>query len=174
MSNIISVSRIKSARKPKVCDDCLSPIRKGDSCFRIYGSGEYGDPPYRIYTHLWCYLEDEKATKGVSVRNLHDAAMELYQMVIVSRYKPEFTYNNAYTLELCAKLEERAAKLVADEPESEPTRSILFRSAASLYYQAGYLEKAISCVDEGLRPYTPRMIANEMKCIMEKIAGVPQ
>lgn len=49
-----------------------------------------------------------------------------------------------------AKKEYEAAQIIPQEKESEPTRSILFVSAASLYLLAGYSRLAEQVAIEGL------------------------
>lgn len=69
-----------------------------------------------------------------SVRELHDKAMELAQLALVAYQNRDFdkAENLAYQ---AYENEIQAADLVPEGQSSEPTRSILYRSAASLARQ---------------------------------------
>ncbi len=66
-------------------------------------------------------------------------------------------------------LEIEAASLVSKEISSEPTRSILYQSAASLAFQAGDYAAAQRLVAEGLAGYPPPRVEGELKDLFEQI-----
>ncbi|TYT73149.1 hypothetical protein FIM25_16645 [Desulfobotulus mexicanus] len=66
-------------------------------------------------------------------------------------------------------LEEKAANLLPLNEEAEPTRSILYRSAASLAYNARDYEQAERLVARGLAGYPPEEIREELKNLYEDI-----
>lgn len=68
-------------------------------------------------------------------------------------------------------LELGAAELVTKAPESEPTRSILYLSAASLARQAGDLLQARRLAAEGLAGYPPPRTERELLDVLVEIAA---
>ena len=72
-------------------------------------------------------------------------------------------YKEAY------ELEAEAAKLIAVTPESEPTRSILYLSAASLAAEAKEFNGAIKLIADGLRGFPPLHIEEDLKDLYEKV-----
>lgn len=103
-----------------------------------------------------------------SVKILHDRAMEIAQKAII--YKDNGNSHEAIVSYIKAfELEKEAAFLISKDKKSEPTRSILFRSAASLAYQAELYMEASQMVGEGLSGYPPKRIFNELNIINEKI-----
>ena len=103
-----------------------------------------------------------------TVRELHDKAAELAQMAMVARY--EGRMEEAKDLARRAlEYELHAAKLVPDEESSEPTRSILYLSAASLAYQCKDLQTAQRLVAEGLCGYPPPKVEQDLKDLLEQV-----
>jgi hypothetical protein len=103
-----------------------------------------------------------------TVKELHDKAMLLLQDAIVSRYSgDDSTADKKY--KKAFKLESKAADLVSQKPNCEPTRSILFGSAASLAYQAGDYENSLILADKCLSGNPPNKIGNEIKSLYENI-----
>lgn len=76
-----------------------------------------------------------------TVRELHDRAMALAQLALVARHHGLLKQAQILTYR-AVEHEFRAANLVPEDQSSEPTRSILYRSAASLAYQCGNLSLA--------------------------------
>lgn len=89
-----------------------------------------------------------------TVRMLHDSAMYYAQEALVARERDKNTTAEQAALRIAFPDEAHAACLVPDEPSSEPTRSILFRSAATLAYRLGLYKQALELIDTGLRPCT--------------------
>ena len=75
------------------------------------------------------------------VRDLHTKAMDYAEQAMIARHSGEAQRATALTRKahLC---ETRAAELIPCGEGSEPTRSILYRSAASLAYQCQELEES--------------------------------
>ncbi len=67
------------------------------------------------------------------------------------------------------ELEVQAATLAAQKSDSEPTRSILLRSAASLALDCGLNREAERLVCEALRGNPPDAIANELRDLLEQV-----
>src|SRR5258708_6746389 len=58
--------------------------------------------------------------------------------------------------------EEQAARLLEPVPNSEPTRSVLFRSASSLAFQAEDYQEACNLAFDGLNGNSPEEYASEL------------
>lgn len=107
------------------------------------------------------------------VRELHDRAMELAQAALLERESG----NDARAIELAreaAPLELMAAEQLPKARESEPTRSILFRSAAALAFQAQDYETAERLVYDGLAGYPPPAVRRELFDLREQILRAMQ
>jgi hypothetical protein len=102
------------------------------------------------------------------VREHHESAMRLAQDAQIAQAEGDAER----ALELArdaSELEAIAASMVSKDRESEPTRSILYRSAATLAYQAGDLDQALRLVAEGLAGYPPPSVQAELKALYEDI-----
>lgn len=69
---------------------------------------------------------------------------------------------------LALDYEEQAARSLSPTPENEPSRSVLYRSAAAIAVQCGQLERARDLAREGLTRATPPEIAQELREIIER------
>lgn len=93
--------------------------------------------------------------------------MELAQLALVARHRGELEHARSLARE-ALELEQRAASLVPFEQASEPTRSILYRSAASLAYQAGELKVAQRLVAQGLAGFPPAEVEAELNDLYQQ------
>ena len=100
-----------------------------------------------------------------TVRSLHDAAMELAQLVLVARHTGDREREAALAWEAYER-EAQAAGLVPDGTASEPTRSILYRSAAWLALDANLPDEAVRLAERGLAGSPPAAIAVELKEVL--------
>ena len=103
-----------------------------------------------------------------TVNDLHPKAMDLAEEAFRLREKNQ----HKRALELFVKaleLEREAALLLPPIEESEPSRSILFRSAASLAFNGENYEEAERLVAHGLSGYPPIEIKEELKNLYEDI-----
>ena len=110
-----------------------------------------------------------------TVRSLHDEAMALAQLALVARHTGDLARAAALAREACG-LEAQAASLVPEGADSEPTRSILHRSAAWLALDANLPEEAIRLAERGLAGSPPAAIAVELKEVLAAArasAGTP-
>lgn len=82
-----------------------------------------------------------------TVRELHNQAMELAESLFIALRRNEPITDLASR---AFDLEREAARLVPASDHSEPTRSILYRSAAWLGIQAGRYAEAVECAEAGL------------------------
>jgi len=94
--------------------------------------------------------------------------MELAQQAMVARYRGELEQAEALAFD-AYKYEAQAADLVPYGEPSEPTRSILYRSAASLAYQCKELQAAQRLVAKGLSGYPPPDVEHELKTLYEQV-----
>jgi len=67
------------------------------------------------------------------------------------------------------ELEKQAAILLLNQYDFEPTRSILFRSAASLSIQCGKLDESERLIATALSGFPPVEIANELRDLLEEV-----
>jgi hypothetical protein len=103
-----------------------------------------------------------------TVRDLHHEAMELTQQAMIERHSghPE----RARELSRRAyQLEAEAAELVPYGQASEPTRSILYRSAASLAYQCEELEATQRLAAKGLSGYPAADVRAELSDLLARV-----
>lgn len=103
------------------------------------------------------------------LKQLHEQAMELSEQAFLSKREG----NVALAKELSKKafaLESKAAQILKDKPEIEPTRSILYRSAATLAIECGENTQAIDLIKEALNGNPPIEIAIELE-ILSKVSA---
>ncbi|MEW6351189.1 MAG: hypothetical protein AB1646_19195 [Thermodesulfobacteriota bacterium] len=103
------------------------------------------------------------------VRELHDEAMRLAHLALIARRETNEQEAETLAAQAC-RLESEAAGLIPEEEASEPTRSILYRSSASLAYQAKDLVLARRLVAKGLSGYPPPQVERELKDLFEQVA----
>jgi hypothetical protein len=82
-----------------------------------------------------------------TVRDLHDEAMQYAMDAHVARDRGDMVAERSLAAQALL-LESEAASMVDNVPESEPTRSILYLSAASLAMQAGEIERMRELIAE--------------------------
>lgn len=100
--------------------------------------------------------------------NFHRAAMEAAEKAELARLAGDFHaadegFRNAY------EREAKAAALVANSYELEPTRSVLLRSAASLALECKEIREAERLVTQALSGYPPEEIAAELRDLLEQV-----
>ncbi|MEI8033757.1 MAG: hypothetical protein WCH05_10505 [Chlorobiaceae bacterium] len=101
------------------------------------------------------------------VRDLHREAMDYAGRAFIAKRAGEA--DKAQSLFLHAfKLESDAANLVADDVSNEPTRSVLFRSAATLALDCGDVRAAEQLAARGLVGNPPDDIAEELREVLEQ------
>jgi hypothetical protein len=103
-----------------------------------------------------------------TVNDFHPEAMDLAELAFQFRRRGDETKAQEFFLQ-AMKLEQAAAYLLPPVRESEPSRSILYRSAASLAHNAGQYETADWLVANGLAGFPPEEIKRELKDLYEDI-----
>ena len=97
--------------------------------------------------------------------------MRLANLAMVARHNQD--WEQAWTLTREAYMyEAQAAELIPEGKSSEPTRSILYRSAASLAYQCKEFSIAVRLIAKGLSGFPPPQIEQELKDLYEQISFV--
>jgi len=103
-----------------------------------------------------------------TVRALHNMAMELAQSAMVARFQGNIQEARHYARK-AFPYEAKAARHLAKNEASEPSRSILYLSAASLAYQASNYENARDLVAEGLSGYPYSETEYELRQLLDQI-----
>jgi hypothetical protein len=103
-----------------------------------------------------------------NVRELHDKAMQLAQLALIARHDQEWEEAKSLARQ-SYEYEAQAAELIPKDKSSEPTRSILYRSAASLAYQCEEFGIAQRLIAKGLSGYPPPQIEQELKELDEQV-----
>lgn len=103
-----------------------------------------------------------------NIREIHSEAM---RMVKEAEYFLEQRLNEQYIdyLEKALSLEEEAAMELFSKLDSEPTRSVLFRSAANIAYNLGRYDKSEKLIYQALSGSPHLEIRNELLELKEKI-----
>jgi hypothetical protein len=103
-----------------------------------------------------------------TVNDLHPQAMDLAELAFLSSRKGDEGRAKELFLE-ALKLEQQAAALLPPNQEAEPSRSILYRSAASLAFNGGDYETADWLIANGLSGFPPPEIREELKNLYDDI-----
>ncbi len=104
----------------------------------------------------------------MTMNDLHPQAMDLAEQAFWHQRKGENEKARPLFLEALA-LEQQAAALLAATPETEPSRSILYRSAASLAFHAGAYETADWLIAKGLAGSPPPEIREELVALADDV-----
>ena len=102
------------------------------------------------------------------VNVLHQEAMDLAELAQAAKLRGEVEQSNHLLREAFAQ-ESSAAALIANHWETEPTRSVLHRSAASLGIECGELEMANRLIVTALSGNPPAEIAEELQDLFIQI-----
>src|SRR5262249_53911628 len=103
------------------------------------------------------------------IRELHRKAMDFAKQAETARLEGDAALSRT-ALEQAFQFEKEAAEDLANEPEAEPTRGVLFRSAASLALQLGRYEEALKLADAGLAGKPSPEIESELSDLRQQIA----
>jgi hypothetical protein len=93
--------------------------------------------------------------------DLHDSAMALVDQAREHERAGD-NQGRVRLLREAYQLEEQAARLLEPKADSEPTRSVLFRSASSLAFQAEDYQEACNLAFDGLTGNSPDEYASEL------------
>ncbi|MDA1192404.1 MAG: hypothetical protein O3A46_12075 [Candidatus Poribacteria bacterium] len=104
----------------------------------------------------------------MAVITAHHHAMELADKADAAKRSGSNVEATALLRE-AFRYEKQAAMEYKDRPETEPTRSVLFRSAASLALECGELREAERMIAFGLSGNPPNAIAAELRELFERM-----
>jgi hypothetical protein len=99
---------------------------------------------------------------------LHKKAMDLAEKAVVAKVKNEQPKSKAFFQE-AYEAEREAAFAYADKNSTEPTRSVLFRSAAALALNAELYREAEQMACIGISGTAPIEILEELRDILEDV-----
>lgn len=102
------------------------------------------------------------------LEDMHEHAMDVAEEAFSAQRKGRPAEAKRLFLRALS-LESKAALEFSAEMSSEPTRSILFRSAAALAFHGGDFEQAERLVANGLAGFPPGEIKNELYALQEDI-----
>jgi hypothetical protein len=104
----------------------------------------------------------------LSIEELHTNSMNIAEDAFIAQRKGD--HEKAVALfRQALDYEQQAAELLSISLESEPSRSILYRSAASLAYNAQDYQLADRLIAQGLSGYPPEEIKDELKNLYEDV-----
>jgi hypothetical protein len=103
-----------------------------------------------------------------TIKELHREAMERTDLALAAQRAGDAEKGQSL-LRTAYELESQAAHLASQKPDSEPTKSILYRSAASIALDCGLNREAERLICEALRGNPPDAIANELRDLLEKV-----
>lgn len=102
------------------------------------------------------------------IKLLHERSMDVAEEAFIAERRGDLETAKRLFLEALALEQEAALSYPADK-QSEPTRSILYRSAASLAYHAEAYDQARALVSAGLAGHPPAEIHAELVALQDKI-----
>jgi hypothetical protein len=104
-----------------------------------------------------------------TAKQIHDEAMLSYEEALASKIRGEYEkYHKLVNQAL--DLEMEAAMMLSEKREIEPTRAMLFRSAASMAYHARRFKEAEKMVAFGLTGDPPEQIAHQLRELFDLIS----
>ena len=109
------------------------------------------------------------ANLNPDIRSIHDQAMASCDAADKAMRRGKLEEYRKHLAE-AATLELKAARMVSDL-SLQPTRSVLYRSAASLAYQCGEIATAADLAKEGRRGEVPVNIDDELRGLYRSATG---
>lgn len=106
----------------------------------------------------------------MAVVDSHHRAMELAEQADMAKLRGD-RRKAGELLKEAFHLERKAAERFRDQFTMEPTRSILYRSSASLALECGEFGEAIRMIALGLAGNPPAEIANELKALYKEVCA---
>jgi hypothetical protein len=104
----------------------------------------------------------------IDVQDTHRQAMEKADQADAAKKGGDLEKARTLLLEAC-RLESEAAHALVDQPDAEPTRSVLFRSAASLAVEARQFAYAAYLIACGLEAFPPQEIREELRALLRTV-----
>ena len=114
--------------------------------------------------------EDTGAHTELSTTEMHKLAMERCDDALDARARKDFVMVAVHTLS-AYHYERLAAETLRDRLDAEPSRSVLYRSAATLACDCGQWQEASELAAQGLAGSPQDDIAQELAAIAERVAS---
>lgn len=108
----------------------------------------------------------------MNATELHDKAMGHLDKAFLARRAGDLERANSETRQAFG-LEKQAASLLRENYEAEPSRSLLYSSAATLAWQCEEWEEAKQLAKTGLEGKPPDEIASELRDLLQDIESTP-
>lgn len=102
------------------------------------------------------------------VNELHEQAMEFFDQAFLARREDNKTLSTEL-FRKALKLETEAAEILKDDLSAEPSRSVLYQSAASIAVQCQELDLAEKLIIRALSGNPPLEIVNELNDLLKKV-----
>ncbi|MDF5728327.1 MAG: hypothetical protein PUP92_09885 [Rhizonema sp. PD38] len=102
------------------------------------------------------------------IQEKHNLAMDLAEAAFIAKLRGDLEQALQLTRQAFEN-EQAAAALIANQLDTEPTRSVLHRSAASLAVKCGELQAAERLITTALSGNPPQEIAEELKDLFIQI-----
>lgn len=109
-----------------------------------------------------------KLSRQEKARQLHDNAMAAAEKAFFAKRAGDIDLAKTLIYE-AYKNEKSAAESLSTQIDKEPSRSVLFRSAATLAYECGEYREAEKLISNGLFGNPPDEIANELRDLLEQV-----
>ena len=103
------------------------------------------------------------------IKHIHRQAMEHSDLAIIARMKGDEQAAIGHVVS-AYELEAQAANSLLNDLNAEPTRSVLFRSAATLARDCGRYDEAAKLVHRALAGDPPADIASELQDLLEQVS----
>jgi hypothetical protein len=103
-----------------------------------------------------------------NIKQIHRQAMEESDLAFIAKTKGELEASTRH-LRAAYELEAQAANALFNELASEPTRSVLYRSAATLAKDCGLLTEAEKLINRAMAGNPPSDIADELRDLLEQV-----
>jgi RNase P/RNase MRP subunit p29 len=103
-----------------------------------------------------------------SINDLHETAMDFADQAFIARRKGDFETANSLSRKAYEQ-ESKAAEYLQDDYNAEPSRSVLYRSAASLAMECGETREAERLISIALSGNPPNEIAEELRNLLEQV-----
>lgn len=105
----------------------------------------------------------------MDIKLIHRQAMEQSDLALVARMRgdEQAAVNHVVS---AYELEAKAANALTHQPAAEPTRSVLFRSAATLARDCGRFNEAEKLIYKALAGEPPADIAGELQDLLEQVS----
>jgi len=103
-----------------------------------------------------------------SINELHEQAMDFADQAFVAKHRGDRELAQRLFYQAFER-ESTAAELIKDDIKAEPTRSVLYRSAAMLAMDCGELRAAEQLIATALSGNPPQEIVNELRDLLEQV-----